>query len=85
MLLIMNYKIRRVASRGTPSYQLGYYSMIGGKRRSVFKLLVHLGEHPTPDDAISAWSDEVVKLRAIGRDNKADKLERKLEELRSLS
>ncbi len=81
------HKIRRVTSRGTPSYQLGHYEMTGdaGKRRSVFKVIVHLGEHATPEEAVAAWSEEVGKLRGMGRHSKADKLERKLDELRSLS
>lgn len=80
------YKIRKVTSRGTPSYQLGHYEMQGdvGQRRSRFKVVVHLGEHATPEEAITAWSEEVGNLRKLGRNNKADKLERKLEELRSL-
>jgi hypothetical protein len=47
------YKVRRVVSRGTPSYQLGHYEMTGkpGARRSRFKVLVHLGEHETPEAA----------------------------------
>ena len=56
-----------------------------GKRRSRFKVSVHLGEHATAEDAQAAWSEEIGKLREMGRDNKADKLEQKLNELRSLS
>ena len=73
-------------SRGTPSYQLGHYEMSGdkGKRRSVFKVDVHLGEHPTAEDALSAWPQEITRLRQIGRESKADKLTDKLAELRRL-
>ncbi len=83
----MPYRVRKVTSRGTPSYQLGHYEMQGeaGKRRSVFKVDVHLGEHATPEDAVAQWSQEVGKLRELGRNNKAEKMERKLDELRSLS
>lgn len=82
-----DHKIRRVTSRGTPSYQLGRYEMRGdkGKRRSVFKVDVHLGEHATSEDAVSAWSEEIGKLRRIGRENKADKLEGKLNALQGLT
>lgn len=82
----LEYRIRKVTSRGTPSYQLGHYEMTGdtGKRRSVFKVDVHLGEHATPEDAVSAWSEEVGKLRSVGRENKADKLRAKLSRLQSL-
>lgn len=80
------HKVRRVTSRGTPSYQLGHYEMQGeaGKRRSVFKVDVHLGEHATPEEAITAWTSEIDRLRNVGRDIKADKLESKLDQLRSL-
>lgn len=81
------HKIRRVTSRGTPSYQLGRYEMAGeaGKRRSRFRVSVHLGEHATPEEATSAWSREIGKLRDMGRHGKANKLEQKLDELQSLS
>lgn len=80
-------KVRMVTSRGTPSYQLGHYEMTGdaSKRRSVFKVSVHLGEHATSEEAVAAWSEDIGKLREMGRLSKADKLERKLDELRSLS
>ena len=80
-------KVRKVVSRGTPSYQLGHYEMKGpsGNRRSVFKVDVHLGEHETVEAALSAWSDEIDHLRGIGRENKAEKLQTKLSKLRSLS
>jgi hypothetical protein len=82
-----HHKVRKVTSRGTPSYQLGHYEMAGekGKRRSVFKVDVHLGEHDTAAAALSAWSDEIDHLRGIGRENKAEKLQGKLSKLRSLS
>ena len=74
-------------SRGTPSYQLGHYEMQGeqGKRRSVFKVDAHLGEHATADDALHVWPREVDQLRRIGRENKADKLQHKLDKLRQLT
>jgi hypothetical protein len=50
-------KIRRVVSRGTASYQLGYYEIQGskGKSRSMFKVDIHVGEHATSDEALAAW------------------------------
>lgn len=80
------HKIRKVVSRGTPSYQLGHYEMVGesGKRRSVFKVDVHLGEHETAEAALTAWSGDIDHLRRIGRVNHADKLaakSRKIQEL----
>jgi hypothetical protein len=80
-------KIRKVVSRGTPPYQLGHYEMQGdaGKRRSVFNVDVHLGEHPTPEQALAAWQEDIRKLREIGRESKAEKLQRKLDRLQELT
>lgn len=60
--------------------------MVGepGKRRSAFVVDVHLGEHPTPESALEAWPPEIERLRAIGRDRRADSLETKLEKLTRL-
>ncbi len=60
--------------------------MQGGKgnRRSVFKVDVHLGEHPTAEDALSAWSREVDHLQQIGRESKAENLRSKLNRLQKL-
>ena len=77
------YKVRRVVSRGTPSYQLGHYEMTGkpGARRSVFKVLVHLGEHATPEAALEAWREDVERARSVGRDKTAARIEKKIREL----
>lgn len=81
------HKIRKSMSRGTPSYQYGHYEMTGkpGERRSAFKVDVHLGEHASAEEALSAWPEEIRRLRKIGRENKADKLQAKLERLRELT
>jgi hypothetical protein len=80
-------KIRQSTSRGTTSYQLGHYEMSGeqGKRRSVFKVDVHLGEHATAEDALAAWPLEIHQLRQIGRERKAEKLQSKVDILRELT
>jgi hypothetical protein len=77
------YKVRRVVSRGTPSYQLGHYEMTGkpGSRRSVFRVLVHLGEHATPEAALAAWREDVERARSVGRNKTAARLEEKLRKL----
>jgi hypothetical protein len=77
------YKVRRVVSRGSPSYQLGHYEMTGkpGARRSVFKVLVHLGEHETPEAALEAWREDVERARSIGRDKTAARFEEKIRKL----
>jgi hypothetical protein len=77
------YKVRRVVSRGTPSYQLGHYEMTGkpGARRSVFKVLVHLGEHRTPEAALDAWREDIERARSVGRDKTAARIEPKIRKL----
>jgi len=65
-------KIQLVASR-----------RVEGKPRT--EVLVHLGEYPTPEAALGAWPAQVEHLRAIGRDDQADKLQAKLEKLRDLA
>jgi hypothetical protein len=77
------YKVRRVVSRGTPSYQLGHYEMTGkpGSRRSRFKVLVHLGEHATPEAALAAWREDVERARRVGRDKTAARVEEKIRKL----
>jgi hypothetical protein len=77
------YKVRRVVSRGSPSYQLGHYEMTGnpGSRRSVFKVLVHLGEHETPEAALEAWREDVERARRVGREKTAARTEAKMRKL----
>ena len=77
------YKVRRVVSRGSPSYQLGHYEMTSkpGARRSVFKVLVHLGEHATPEAALEAWLDDVERARRVGREKTAARIEAKIRKL----
>jgi hypothetical protein len=69
--------------RGTPSYQLGHYQMTGkpGARRSVFRVLVHLGEHGTPEAALDAWREDVERARSVGRDKTAARIEEKIRKL----
>jgi hypothetical protein len=77
------YKVRRVVSRETPSYQLGHNEMTGkpGSRRSVFKVLVHLGEHEAPEAALEAWREDVERVRSVGRDKTAARIEEKIRKL----
>lgn len=81
-----DYRTRKVTSRGTPSYQLGHYEMQGpsGKRRSVFRVDVHLGEHATADEALEVWPGEIARLDAT-RPKQADKLRAKLDRLKELT
>jgi hypothetical protein len=77
------YKVRRVVSRGSPSYQLGHYEMTGkpGSRRSVFRVLVHLGEHETPEAALEAWREDLERARRVGREKTTARIEAKMRKL----
>lgn len=76
--------VRRVKSRGTgPYFQLVRSYRDDGKVKQ--EVLVHLGEHPTSEEAMRAWPVQVKRLRAIGRDDQAEKLGAKLERLRELT
>jgi hypothetical protein len=54
-----------------------------GKPRQ--EVLVHLGAHPTPEDALAAWPNEIAEHRRYGRDEQTDKLQGKLERLWELT
>ena len=70
-------------SRGRgPYFQLVRSYREGGKVRQ--EVLVHLGTHEKPEDALAAWPSEVAHLRKIGREDQADKLEANLKKLEEL-
>ena len=70
-------------SRGRgPYFQLVRSYREEGKVRQ--EVLVHLGAHETPEDALAAWPSEVKHLRKIGREGQAEKLEANLEKLKAL-
>ncbi len=78
-----NIYVRRTTSRGRgPYYQLVRSYRQGGTVKQ--EVLVHLGEHETPEAALAAWPGELEHLRRIGRDDQAEKLQGKLNELRAL-
>ncbi len=71
-------------SRGRgPYFQLVRSYRQEGKVRQ--EVLVHLGTHEKPEDALAAWPSEAEHLRKIGRHDQADKLESNLEKLRMLT
>jgi fatty acid-binding protein DegV len=75
--------VRRTTSRGRgPYFQLVRSYRQEGKVRQ--EVLVHLGMHEKPQDALAAWPSEVAHLRKIGRVEQADKLEANLEKLKAL-
>jgi len=49
------------------------------------EVLVHLGEHETPDEALTAWPGDIADHRKHGRDEQAEKLAGKLARLRTLA
>jgi hypothetical protein len=74
-----------VNSRGRgPYFQLvrSYRNEEGKPRQEV---LVHLGIHETPEGALAAWPDEVARLRRIGREGQAHRLEANLKKLIALT
>ena len=71
-------------SRGRgPYFQLVRSYRESGKVKQ--EVLVHLGEHETPEAAMAAWPSEIAHLRRIGRDQQADKLQANFEKLRALT
>jgi hypothetical protein len=71
-------------SRGRgPYFQLVRSYREEGKVRQ--EVLVHLGRHEKPEDALAAWPSEAEHLRRIGREEQADKLEANLKKLRALT
>ena len=71
-------------SRGRgPYFQLVRSYREEGKVRQ--EVLVHLGRHEKPEDALAAWPSEAEHLRKIGREEQAEKLEANLEKLRALT
>ena len=71
-------------SRGQgPYFQLVRSYREEGKVKQ--EVLVHLGRHERPEDALAAWPSEVKHLRKIGREEQAAKLEANLNKLRALT
>lgn len=74
--------VRQSKSRSTTSFQLVQNYRDAGKVKT--RVLCHLGEHPTPEEALAAWREESPRLRSIGRDAKADRLNAKIATLEHL-
>jgi hypothetical protein len=49
------------------------------------EVLVHLGTHERPGDALAAWPAEEGHLRKIGRHDQADRLQKNLNRLEELT
>lgn len=74
--------IRKKRVDGGEYYQLVESRRVDGKPRQ--KVLVHLGQHPTIDEALKRWPREVGRLRRAGHEEAADTLKGKLDHLREL-
>ena len=75
--------VRRMRSRERgPYFQLVRSYREDGRVKQ--EVLVHLGEHETPEAALATWPSEIEHLRAIGRESQAEKLKSKLAKLREL-
>jgi hypothetical protein len=44
-------------------------------------VLVHLGEHQTPEAALEAWREDVERARRVGREKTAARIEKKIQKL----
>ncbi len=58
--------VRKTRSRGGEYYQLVESHRVEGKPRQ--RMLVHLGRHPTVDDALREWPKEIERLRHFARE-----------------
>ena len=45
------------------------------------KVLVHLGEHATPEAALAAWREDIDRARSVGRAKTAARIEAKIRKL----
>jgi len=73
-------RIKRIDGR--EYYQVVESRRVEGKPRQ--KVLMHLGQYATVDDALKRWPREVGGLRRRGNDDAADALKEKLDRLRML-
>ena len=64
-----------------------YYQAVRSYREKgkVKQKVVHLGEHQTAEAALESWPLEIQELKRIGRPNKAEKLQDKLDRLQELT
>lgn len=75
--------VRRVGGGEKDSYG-PYFQLVRSYREGgrVKQRVIHLGSHPTPQDALEAWPREIEALRSIGRARQAAKLQAKLDRLK---
>jgi hypothetical protein len=67
---------------GSAYYQLVESRRIDGKPRQ--KVVLHLNQYPTVDDALKGWPKDVSRLRRGGYEEAADEVTAKLDRLKKL-
>ncbi len=76
--------VRKTRTRKHDYYQLvRSYRDDGGRPRQ--EVLLHLGEHETPEAALNAWPHEIAEHRRNDRHAQAEKLQGKLTRLTELT
>lgn len=80
-MYIRTVNIERDGEKDGTYYQAVRSYREGGK---VKQDVVHLGEHATAGEALTAWEREVEELQTT-KPRKAEKLQRKMERLRTIS
>lgn len=74
--------VRKKQMVGGKYFQLVESRRVDGKPRQ--RVLLHLGEHATVDDALKRWPHRIGAMRRKGNEDAADALKAKLETLRKL-
>ena len=80
-MYIRTVNIERDGERYGTYYQAVRSYREGGK---VKQDVVHLGEHATVDEALTAWAEDVRRLQTT-RPRKVEKLQAKMDKLRELT
>ena len=77
--------IRRVNIKRDGEQYGTYYQAVRSYREGgkVKQDVIHLGEHATTDEALTAWADDVRQLQTT-RPRKAEKLRAKIDRLRAM-
>jgi hypothetical protein len=81
-IYIRAVKIERDGEQYGTYYQAVRSYREGGK---VKQEVVHLGEHQTAEEALTAWPTEIRELERRGRPKQAEKLQDKLDRLQELT
>ena len=77
------YVRRKTSPGGAPYYQLVETSRVDGKPRQ--RVVLHLGQHATTEEALKKWPREINRLRRRGDTRAADALSIKLKMLKAVA